>query len=398
VLRANKTSVPTRLPIKRAVKSTGTVGTADPADSARAAGLRYVTDDKPGLTRRKNGTHFVYKSIDGKIVRDPVELSRIKSLVIPPAWRDIWICPLASGHLQATGRDARGRKQHRYHSRWREIRDANKYDRMIDFAKKLPAIRRKVDDDLALAGLPREKVLATVLRLLETSSIRVGNEEYARQNNSFGLATMRNRHVSVSGSNIRFEFRGKSGVHHALDLNDRRLARIVKQCQELPGHELFQYIADDGTRCSIDSADVNNYLRDIAGDDFSSKDFRTWAGTVLAARTLLEFQGGKSNAELKKNIAQAIELVAKKLGNTRAVCRKCYVHPAVLEAYTDGSLFKLARLRQKNPKAASINGLTQEEASLLMFLSGRLRRAARATLKSDLRNQLKKSLKQVRAA
>jgi len=398
VLRANKTSVPTRLPIKRAVKSTGTVGTADPADSARAAGLRYVTDDKPGLTRSKNGTQFVYKSIDGKIVRDPVELSRIKSLVIPPAWRDIWICPLASGHLQATGRDARGRKQHRYHSRWREIRDANKYDRMIDFAKKLPAIRRKVDDDLALAGLPREKVLATVLRLLETSSIRVGNEEYARQNNSFGLATMRNRHVSVSGSNIRFEFRGKSGVHHALDLNDRRLARIVKQCQELPGHELFQYIADDGTRCSIDSADVNNYLRDIAGDDFSSKDFRTWAGTVLAARTLLEFQGGKSNAELKKNIAQAIELVAKKLGNTRAVCRKCYVHPAVLEAYTDGSLLKLGRLRQKKPKVASINGLTNEEASLLMFLSGRLRRAARATLKSDLRNQLKKSLKQARAA
>ena len=398
VLQNSHATAPARS-IKGPVKSTGVAGTADPIHSARAAGLRYVTDDKPGITRRKNGKQFVYKNVNGKSVRDPAELNRIKSLVIPPAWRDVWICPLANGHLQATGRDARGRKQHRYHSRWREIRDANKYDRMIDFAKKLPAIRRKVDEDLALPGLPREKVMATVVRLLETSSIRVGNEKYARQNNSFGLATMRNRHVSVSGANIRFEFRGKSGVRHALDLNDRRLARIVRQCQELPGHELFQYIADDGARCSIDSADVNNYLREIAGDDFSSKDFRTWAGTVLAARALLEFEGGKSNAQVKKNITRAVESVAAKLGNTKAVCRKCYVHPAVLEAYTDGSLFKLSRLRQqKKPKAASVNDLTNEETSLLTLLRRTMKRQAAPSDKSDLRNQLKESLKQARAA
>ena len=269
---------------------------------------------------------------------------------------------------------------------------------MIDFAKELSAIRRKVDADLALPGLPREKVLAAVVRLLETSRIRVGNEEYARQNNSFGLATMRNRHVSVSGSNIRFEFRGKSGVRHALDLNDRRLARIIKQCQELPGHELFQYISEDGTRCGIGSADVNDYLRDIAGDDFSSKDFRTWAGTMLAARALLELQGVKSNAQIKRNIAQAIQWVAVKLGNTKAVCRKCYIHPAVLEAYTDGSLFKLSRLRQRKLKVGSTHTLTNDEAAVLRLLSGRLKREAQATSKGDLRNQLRKSLKQARAA
>lgn len=399
MLRADNRSALTGLPPRKcAITSPGVGKTADPADSARAARLRYVTDDKPGITRQKRGKRFVYRGLDGRIIRDPAELDRIKSLVIPPAWRDVWICSLANGHLQATGRDARGRKQHRYHSRWREIRDANKYDRMLDFAKNLPAIRAKVQEDLALPALPREKVLATVVRLLETSSIRVGNEEYARRNNSFGLATMRNRHVSVSGSKIRFEFRGKSGVHHALDLSDRRLARIIKQCQELPGYELFQYISDEGTRCSIDSADVNNYLRDIAGDDFSSKDFRTWAGTVLAARTLRELQGAKSNAQLKKNIAQAIESVAGKLGNTKAVCRKCYVHPAVLEAYADGSLFKLSRLRQKKPKAGWMNELTNEEAPLLTLLSRRMSPDAPASAKSELRSQLKRSLKQARAA
>jgi DNA topoisomerase I len=390
--------VPASVLTRRRANSPGNGRTADPVDSARAAGLRYVTDDTAGIARRKSGKQFLHRAPDGKIVRDPAELDRIKSLVIPPAWRDVWICPVANGHLQATGRDARGRKQHRYHPRWREIRDANKYDRMIDFAKKLPAIRRKVDADLALPGLPREKVLAAVVRLLETSRIRVGNEEYARQNNSFGLATMRNRHVSVSGSNIRFEFRGKSGVRHALDLNDRRLARIIKQCQELPGHELFQYIAEDGTRCGIGSGNVNDYLRDIAGEDFSSKDFRTWAGTMLAARALLELQGVKYNAQVKKNIAQAIESVAAKLGNTKAVCRKCYIHPAVLGAYTDGSLFKLTRLRQSKPKAGSIHALTNEEAAVLRLLSGKLQRGARAASKGDLRNQLRKSLKQARAA
>jgi DNA topoisomerase-1 len=397
VFRAN-TAAPANLTNRGAANCPGIARSADSADSARAARLRYVTDDNAGITRRKSGNRFVYRGPDGKIVRDPAELARIKSLVIPPAWREVWICPVANGHLQATGRDARGRKQHRYHPRWREIRDANKYDRMIDFAKRLAAIRRKVDEDLEVPGLPREKVLATVVRLLETSRIRVGNEEYARQNNSFGLATMRNRHVSVSGSNIRFEFRGKSGVHHALDLNDRRLAKIIKQCQDLPGHELFQYIADDGARCSIGSADVNTYLRETAGDDFSSKDFRTWAGTVLAVRTLLELQGVTSNAQVKRNIAQAIESVAAKLGNTKAVCRKCYVHPAVLEAYADGSLFKLSRLRRRKPKAGSSNELTNEEAVVLTLLSRRLKRAGQSAHKSGLRHQLRKSLGEARAA
>jgi len=316
---------------------------ADSMESAKAGRLRYVSDNMPGIRRRKSGKGFVYITAEGKIVRDADELQRFKSLAIPPAWRDVWICPLGHGHLQATGRDARGRKQHRYHPRWREVRDETKYERMLAFAKKLPAIRHKVAQDLALAGLPREKVLATVVRLLETSLIRVGNTEYARQNNSFGLATLRSRHVNVSGSSIRFEFRGKSGVQHALDLNDRRLARIIKRCQDLPGHELFQYIAEDGARYTIDSADVNNYLRQIAGEEFSTKDFRTWAGTVLAAQALDEFHGGDKKTRPKKNILQAIEAVAKRLGNTKAVCRKCYIHPAVIGAYTDGSLLQPLR-------------------------------------------------------
>jgi DNA topoisomerase-1 len=305
---------------------------------------------------------------------------------------------VSNGHLQATGRDARGRKQHRYHPRWREVRDANKYDKIIHFAKKLPAIRRQVEQDLALPGLSREKVLAAVVRLLETSKIRVGNEEYARQNNSFGLATMRNRHVRVSGANIRFEFRGKSGVRHALDLNDRRLAAIIKRCQELPGHELFQYVSDDGTRCSIGSADVNNYLRDIAGDDFSSKDFRTWAGTVLAARALLRLPEVKRPAQAKKNIAQAIGQVAAQLGNTRAVCLKCYVHPAVLDAYADGSLVKTVEAPKRRSKARSTPDLTTEEAGVLKLLSRTVAHGLQARNKQDLRKKLKDSLKQARAA
>jgi DNA topoisomerase-1 len=371
---------------------------ADALDSARAAGLRYVTDDAAGIARRERGRRFVYLGVNGKIVRDPAVLARIKSLVVPPAWRQVWICPLDNGHLQATGRDARGRKQHRYHTRWREIRDANKYDRMIDFAAKLPAIRGKVDEDLGLPGLPQEKVLAAVVRLLETSRIRVGNEEYARQNGSFGLATMRNRHVSISGSNIRFEFRGKSGVRHALDLNDRRLAGIIKRCQELPGHELFQYISEDGARHSIGSADVNDYLRNIAGDDFSSKDFRTWAGTVLAARTLAALPAVKGAGLTKKNIAQAIGQVAVQLGNTKAVCRKCYVHPAVLEAYADGSLVKTLQAAKRRSRSGSTPDLTHEEAAVLKLLSRPLTSGIRARNNMDLRKKLKDSLKQARAA
>jgi DNA topoisomerase I len=352
---------------KAAGKRLAAVVSPDPEESAKAASLRYVTDDRPGISRRRRGAAFQYIDPSGKVIRDPEELQRIKSLAIPPAWREVWICPARNGHLQATGRDAKGRKQHRYHPRWREVRDENKYGRILAFAKTLPLIRQRVDSDLRLPGLPRDKVLATVVRLLETSHIRVGNEEYARQNKSFGLATLRNRHVNVSGSTIRFEFRGKSGVEHALDINDRRLAKIIKRCQDLPGYELFQYIDEIGERRTIDSNDVNEYIRQIAGEEFSTKDFRTWAGTVLAARALQEFETAASDSESKRNIVQAIESVAKKLGNTKAVCRKCYIHPAVIKSYTDGSLLRVLRRRLKKEINDSY-GLEVEEAAVLKLL------------------------------
>jgi DNA topoisomerase-1 len=352
---------------------------ADPVVSAKAASLRYVSDNTPGIKRRKSGKGFIYVDNDGRLIRDQEEIRRIRALAIPPAWKDVWICPIPHGHLQATGRDAKGRKQHRYHPRWREIRDENKYDRIITFAKLLPRIRKKVNRHLALPGLPRQKVLATVVRLLETTFIRVGNEEYARQNRSYGLATLRDRHVNVSGSNIRFEFRGKSGVEHAVDLNDRRIAKIIKRCQDLPGYELFQYIGEDGERCSIDSADVNDYLREIAGADFSTKDFRTWAGTVLAARALQEFQAFDSDAQAKRNIVQAIESVAKKLGNTKAVCRKCYIHPAVINAYTDGSLLAALRRRVEKELKESLHRLSPEEAAVVALLQQQLKNDCRTS-------------------
>jgi DNA topoisomerase-1 len=352
---------------KPAAKRLGAVVCPDPVESAKAASLRYVTDDKPGISRLRRGAAFQYIDPSGKVIRDPEELQRIKSLAIPPAWREVWICRIRNGHLQATGRDAKGRKQHRYHPRWREVRDENKYGRILAFAKALPLIRQRVDSDLRLPGFPRDKVLATVVRLLETSHIRVGNEEYARQNRSFGLATLRNRHVNVCGSTIRFEFRGKSGVEHALNINDRRLAKIIKRCQDLPGYELFQYIDDDGERRTIDSSDVNDYIREIAGEEFSTKDFRTWAGTVLAARALQEFQTAASESESKRNIVQAIESVAKKLGNTKTVCRKCYIHPAVIQSYTDGSLLRALRRRIKK-EINNSHGLEPEEAAVLKLL------------------------------
>ena len=363
-------------------------GPGDPVESAKAAGLRYVSDDAPGIKRRKAGRGFVYIGATGKVIRDVDEIRRIRSLAIPPAWRDVWICPIANGHLQATGRDAKGRKQHRYHPRWREIRDQTKYDKLLAFAKRLPAIRRQMEKDLALRGLPRAKILATVVRLLETGMIRVGNEEYARQNNSFGVATLRARHVNVSGPNIQFEFRGKSGVQHTFDLSDRRLAKIIKQCQELPGHELFQYIDDHGERCTIGSADVNDYLRAIAGDDFSSKDFRTWAGTVLAARALTAL-GSVTSKATKKNIARAIESVARQLGNTVAVCRKCYIHPAVVEAYLSGSLMDIFKRGQGRAGAIRRSELKEEEAAVMALLG----RAANngASLGKQLRGSLKRA-------
>jgi DNA topoisomerase-1 len=350
---------------------------ADPVVSAKAASLRYVSDQTPGIKRQKSGKGFVYVDVDGKLVRDPDELRRIRALAIPPAWTEVWICPLPHGHLQATGRDAKGRKQYRYHPRWREVRDENKYGRMIKFAKVLPRIRKRVNHDLALPGLPRNKVLATVVRLLETTFIRVGNEEYARENRSYGLATLRDSHVNVSGSTVRFEFRGKSGVEHAVDLNDRRIAKIIKRCQDLPGYELFQYIGDDGERTSISSADVNEYLREIAGADFSTKDFRTWAGTVLAARALQEFQAFDSQAQAKRNIVKAIEAVAKRLGNTKAVCRKCYIHPAIIDAYSEGSLLRALRRRVEKEMKESLHRLNPEEAAVMALLQQQLKNDGR---------------------
>jgi DNA topoisomerase-1 len=338
----------------------------DPIASAKAASLRYVSDASPGITRKRIGKGFVYVAPAGKIIGDAVELKRIKSLAIPPAWTDVWICPLENGHLQATGRDAKGRKQHRYHPRWREVRDATKYHRMISFAAVLPRIREQVQRDLSLNGLSREKVLGAVVRLLEATAIRVGNEEYARKNGTFGLATLKNRHVDVSGGRIRFQFRGKSGVQHAIDLEDKRLAKIIKSCQDLPGYELFQYIGDDGELHAIDANDVNEYLKQIAGEEFTTKDFRTWNGTVLAACALKELKpmNGSSRAQLKRNIVQAIEAVAKRLGNTKAVCRKCYIHPAIIQAYEDGSLFRSLRIRVSGNDGA----LSSDEAAVASFL------------------------------
>ena len=327
---------------------------------------------------------MVYFGTNGETIKDADILARIKSLAIPPAWRDVWICPIAHGHLQATGIDAKGRKQYRYHPRWRAVRDETKYDRMRLFGRALPGIRARVERDLARSGLPREKILATIVRLLETTLIRVGNEEYARQNASFGLTTMQDRHVDISGATLTFEFRGKSGISHSIDLTDRRLAKIVKRSQDLPGYELFQYLDEQGTRRSVDSADVNAYLKEISGEEFTAKDFRTWAGTVLAARALQEFQTFDSQAQAKRNVVQAIEAVAKRLGNTKAVCRKCYVHPRVIDLYMDGSLLQTLKRRVKKELSQSLHGLPPEEAAVLALLQQRLGREERSRRIGDV--------------
>jgi DNA topoisomerase I len=345
----------------------------DPLKSAKASGLRYITDSSPGIMRKRSGSGFQYLNSKGKFVRSVEDLRRIKSLAIPPAWTNVWISPLSNSHLQATGRDAKGRKQYRYHPRWREVRDQTKYDRMMAFGRLLPTIRVRVERDLAQPGLPRSKVIATVVKLLETTLIRVGNEEYARENESFGLTTMRNKHVKVEGAKMRFEFRGKSGIDCALDIHGHRLARIVKRCQDLPGQELFQYIDEGGQRRAIDSSDVNEYLRQITQEDFTAKDFRTWAGTVLAARALREVKEFDSKAQAKRNIVSAIETAAKKLGNTRAVCRKCYVHPAVVNSYLDGTLLNTLRQRVKKEMADSLGDLAPEEAAVMAILEQQLK-------------------------
>jgi DNA topoisomerase I len=345
-------------------------------ESAKIAGLRYVNDKHtPGIRRVGSAARVRFVHPNGRTVSDSAELHRIRSLVIPPAWTDVWICPDPRGHLQATGRDARGRKQYRYHPRWREVRDEVKYGKLIAFAQALPRIRRHTDADLRTIGLRREKVLAAVVQLLEKTLIRVGNEEYARDNGSVGLTTMREKHATVTGATVRFEFRGKSGVGHAIDLRDARLARILKACRDLPGYELFQYVDEDGRRQAIDSADVNAYLREISGDDFTAKDFRTWAGTVLAATALAEVSTFASNAEAKRNIVRAIDAVAKKLGNTKAVCRKCYIHPAILDAYMDGATIVTPKSRPMR-LARSHASLSAEEIAVVDMLERRLRKSA----------------------
>jgi DNA topoisomerase I len=343
----------------------------DPVESAKLAGLRYVNDASPGIRRKRNGKGFIYMGVDERPIRDKEQLQRIKSLVIPPAWKDVWICPSPNGHIQATARDAKGRKQYRYHPRWREKRDETKFSRMLAFARALAAIRKRVKADLARPGLPQEKILATIVRLLETTFIRVGNEEYARTNKSFGLTTLRNRHVEVSGSTLRFHFRGKSGKQHHIALSDPKMAKIIKHCQDMPGQELFQYIDDNGQLQSIGSAEVNQYLREISGQDFTAKDFRTWAGTVLAALTLKEAGEFTSKTQAKKNIVEAIQTVAKHLGNTPAVCRKCYIHPMVLDAYLDQSLPTELKTKKTNI-AKGLPDLREQEKIVMKFLTQNL--------------------------
>lgn len=347
-----------------APRALDTAPPADPVDSARAAGLRYGTDLGPGIRRKRAGKAFAYASTDGPPIRDQATIRRIKSLAIPPAWTDVWICPDPSGHLQATGRDTRGRKQYRYHPRWRVVRDAVKYDRMLAFAGSLPRIRQQTDRDLERPGMPREKVLATIVRLLEETRIRVGNEEYRKENGSFGLTTLRNRHVDVIGSEVRFTFRGKSGKHHRVRLEDRRLARIIKKFLEIPGQELFQYVDEDGEPRPIESADVNDYLREIGGEDFTAKDFRTWAGTILAARFLREMVAKPETRGKKKALVRAIAMVADELGNTPSVCKKGYIHPAVMTAYLAGALKPIEETDDPDPYK-----LSAEERGLLALLS-----------------------------
>jgi DNA topoisomerase I len=353
-----------------------TLEPTDPEASAEEAGLRYVTDTMPGIRRRRAGKGFTYTGPGGGRITDRERIEWIKGIAIPPAWTDVWISPLRRGHLLATGRDARGRKQYRYHPRWRRVRDEAKYGRLVDFARSLPRIRRQTDRDLRRRGLPREKVLALVVRLLEATLIRVGNDEYARENRSYGLSTMRDRHVEVRGATIRFTFRGKGGKEHDIDVRDERLARIVRQVRELPGQPLFQYRDDDGRRQEITSGDVNDYLRDVSGDEFTAKDFRTWAGTVAAAMALQEFSAIDDEAGRKRAIVRAIETVAEQLGNTPTVCRACYVHPDVLDAYLDGS-FVEALARRARGVGRGAHALRPAEAAVLGLLQARLERERR---------------------
>jgi DNA topoisomerase-1 len=345
------------------------------AQSARSAGLVYVADRMPGIRRVPRGRGFIYLDSRGRRVTRRADLDRIARLAVPPAWKDVWICPNPRGHLQACGRDARGRKQYRYHASWRQIRDEVKYDQMLAFAVALPALRRQIARDLSAPGLPRRKVVAAVVVLLEKTLIRVGNDEYARDNNSYGLTTMRTRHVRVSKSTLRFRFTGKAGKTHDIAFNDQRLARIVRRCQDLPGHELFGYIDENGKAQDIGSGDVNAYLREVTGQEFTAKTFRTWAATVLAACALQDAPDQRSTAEAKRHIVKAVEAVAGLLGNTAAICKKSYVHPAILDAYVEGSLPRTRRKRRLKTVPAPLPDFHRMETAVLTCLQ-RLQRSA----------------------
>ncbi len=353
--------------------------TAEPTrEAAEEAGLSYVSDNDPGICRRKRGKGFSYVGPDGGKVETVSDLKRIHALAIPPAWRDVWICPRKNGHIQATGRDAKGRKQYLYHSDFREVRESAKYEHIMTFVRLLPAIRAQVARHMAMPGLGREKVLATVVHLLELTLIRIGNEDYAKQNRSHGLTTLRDRHVTIAGSELRFQFKGKSGKTWRLGLKDRRVAKVVRACQDLPGQDLFQYLDQEGIRNSITSSDVNAYLKDIAGADITAKDFRTWAGTLLAALALQEFEAFDGEAGAKRNVKAAIERVATRLGNTPTICRKCYVHPEIVNSYIEGSLLLHVKARAEHELRQNLSKLLPEEAAVASLLESRLRRMAKA--------------------
>jgi DNA topoisomerase-1 len=352
----------------------------DPLESAAEAGLRYMRCGGPCIKRIRSGKAFRYIGPSGKPVRDPKQLDRIRSLVIPPAWRNVAICPSPNGHLQAVGVDARGRKQYRYHARYRAVRDQAKFSRLMAFGTVLAVVRKQVEKDLHRQGLPKEKVLATVVRLLETSFIRVGNDEYAKENDSFGLTTLKNRHVRIAGAKLQFRFRGKSGQEHRIELTDRRLASVVKRCQDLPGYELFEYLDAEGKVCTVESNDVNRYIREIAGADFTAKDFRTWAGTILAVRAFAATGPSRTATEGKKAVVSAVKSVAAQLGNRPATCRKYYIHPAILDAYLDGSLFPVLQRGQQQETAYSGLGLSTEEYCVMVIVAEHQTKAAKAAL------------------
>lgn len=348
-------------------------------EAATCAGLTYVSDTGPGYTRRRAGKGFLYLDANGKVLRDRAVLARLRGLVIPPAWTEVWICQDEYGHLQATGRDARGRKQYIYHPEFRSLREANKYESLANFARLLPQIRERLQQDMAKPGLRREKVLATIVHLLETTLIRIGNLDYAKQNQSYGITTLRDRHVEANGSELRFDFQGKSGKHWRLRLRDRRVTKIVKACQDLPGQHLFQYVDDDGAQQTVTSSDVNAYLRDISGGEITAKDFRTWGGTLLASLALQAFAPPASKREATKNLRATVVQVGERLGNTPTVCRKCYIHPAVIESYEAGA----HRLKIRRPRhgtagqGAGQQGLKPEEQALLAHLEAAAKRRTR---------------------